>query len=177
MDADLGNYTCECPLGFTGRNCESLPSLCDDNLCTNGGTCLQGPSGYLCVCPPGDFDEKNNCKKFTGCHQSPCRNGKKQLLSGKSVESLFFTTLQGPVVLREWEADAQHKTLLLLHRLLHRLLLCFNKRLRNRSRFWMRASFSFWFLRRKTDVLRAVVLVLLNGCPSLHPLWICTLND
>lgn len=72
-----GNYTCDCPLGYTGRHCESLASLCANNPCTNGGTCIQGPSGYLCICPPGDLDEKNNCRRFTGCHEKPCRNGKK----------------------------------------------------------------------------------------------------
>lgn len=74
-EVEKGNYTCNCPLGYTGRNCESLASLCDVNPCSNGGTCIQGPSGYLCICPPGDFDENNNCRKYEGCHQSPCKNG------------------------------------------------------------------------------------------------------
>lgn len=78
-DSTQGNYTCDCPLGYSGRNCEILASLCTTNPCTNGGTCIQGPSGYMCICPPGDFDANNNCQKFTGCHQIPCRNGKSLL--------------------------------------------------------------------------------------------------
>ncbi|KAI1308976.1 Neurogenic locus protein delta [Halotydeus destructor] len=75
ITADNSNYTCECPLGFTGRNCDILASACPaDNPCVNGGTCIQGPSGYQCVCPPGDFDEKNNCERYQGCHQGPCKN-------------------------------------------------------------------------------------------------------
>lgn len=69
------NYTCDCPMGYSGRNCEQLASACSsDNHCVNGGTCIQGPSGYMCVCPPGDYDEKNNCQRFTSCDQSPCKN-------------------------------------------------------------------------------------------------------
>lgn len=69
------NYTCDCPMGYSGRNCDQLASACSsDNPCVNGGTCIQGPSGYMCACPLGDFDEKNNCHQFTSCEQSPCKN-------------------------------------------------------------------------------------------------------
>src|SRR5688572_6819812 len=77
MTSSGSNYTCECPLGFTGRHCDQLASACpaDKNPCVNGGTCIQGPSGYLCACPAGDYDPKNNCERYTSCRQSPCANG------------------------------------------------------------------------------------------------------
>jgi hypothetical protein len=34
-----GWYTCECPLGFTGKNCELEIDSCAHLPCANGGTC------------------------------------------------------------------------------------------------------------------------------------------
>lgn len=45
-------WHCKCPTGFMGTTCET--SICDNNPCQYGGTCVSFPgSGYLCLCPLG----------------------------------------------------------------------------------------------------------------------------
>ncbi|XP_059616648.1 protein eyes shut, partial [Phlebotomus argentipes] len=45
-------WRCKCPTGYIGPTCEI--SVCADNPCQYGGTCVQFPgSGYLCLCPFG----------------------------------------------------------------------------------------------------------------------------
>ncbi|KAI9585808.1 hypothetical protein GQX74_001655 [Glossina fuscipes] len=45
-------WKCKCPTGYMGPTCEV--SVCEDNPCQYGGTCVQFPgSGYLCLCPLG----------------------------------------------------------------------------------------------------------------------------
>lgn len=46
------NWQCKCPTGYIGPTCEI--SVCDNNPCQYGGTCIPYPgSGYLCLCPFG----------------------------------------------------------------------------------------------------------------------------
>lgn len=35
-----GSYTCSCPPGYTGANCEIQVSECSGNPCRNGGSCI-----------------------------------------------------------------------------------------------------------------------------------------
>ncbi|XP_062549103.1 protein eyes shut isoform X2 [Armigeres subalbatus] len=45
-------WSCKCAFGYMGRTCER--SICDNNPCKYGGTCVTFPeSGYLCLCPYG----------------------------------------------------------------------------------------------------------------------------
>lgn len=45
-------WKCKCPTGYMGDICEI--SVCDDNPCQYGATCVTFPgSGYLCLCPLG----------------------------------------------------------------------------------------------------------------------------
>lgn len=45
-------WKCKCPTGYMGMTCEI--SVCDNNPCQYGGTCVTFPgSGYLCLCPFG----------------------------------------------------------------------------------------------------------------------------
>ncbi|CRL07542.1 CLUMA_CG020507, isoform A [Clunio marinus] len=45
-------WKCKCPTGYLGIACER--SVCDNNPCNYGGTCVEFPgSGYLCLCPLG----------------------------------------------------------------------------------------------------------------------------
>ncbi|KAL7020907.1 hypothetical protein ACKWTF_011674 [Chironomus riparius] len=45
-------WQCKCPTGYLGANCEK--TICDNNPCQYGGTCVEFPaSGYLCLCPIG----------------------------------------------------------------------------------------------------------------------------
>lgn len=45
-------WKCKCPTGYLGASCEM--SVCENNPCNYGGTCVEFPgSGYLCLCPLG----------------------------------------------------------------------------------------------------------------------------
>ncbi|XP_058452918.1 protein eyes shut [Malaya genurostris] len=45
-------WSCRCAFGYMGKVCEH--SICDNNPCKFGGTCVTFPeSGYLCLCPYG----------------------------------------------------------------------------------------------------------------------------
>lgn len=51
-EAAVQNWKCKCPTGYIGATCET--SVCDNNPCQYGGTCIPYPgSGYLCLCPFG----------------------------------------------------------------------------------------------------------------------------
>ena len=84
---EVDGYTCTCPTGFTGANCDN------DCLCMNGGNCTAGDFvsdgffGGFCVCPErftGDFCELcifaytgDNCDEDVDeCSiEDPCANG------------------------------------------------------------------------------------------------------
>ena len=49
--ASNGSFECVCLGNWTGLNCELNPSqLCDTQPCMNGGTCVNTPDSYLCMC-------------------------------------------------------------------------------------------------------------------------------
>ena len=62
-------YTCTCPSGFTGVNCE-------DKMCLNGGTRVKhGNFGaYKCQCPDG-FSGEICESNIDECANNPCQNG------------------------------------------------------------------------------------------------------
>lgn len=73
--ADFENrWKCKCPTGYLGPSCEV--SVCSNNPCQYGGTCVEFPgSGYICLCPLGKHghfcehseyaDESNEVLKLT----------------------------------------------------------------------------------------------------------------
>ncbi len=68
-------YSCTCPPGFYGNNCELSAMTCADGPCFNGGRCADSPDGgYFCQCPTG-YAGFNCEKKIDHCSSSPCSNG------------------------------------------------------------------------------------------------------
>ncbi|XP_038597013.1 delta-like protein 4 [Tachyglossus aculeatus] len=69
-----GSYTCSCPPGFTGVDCELEVSECDSNPCRNGGSCTDLDHGFHCLCPPGYYGPHCELSSLS-CADFPCFNG------------------------------------------------------------------------------------------------------
>lgn len=69
-----GSYTCKCPPGFTGTDCETVISDCAATPCLNNGVCHDEKHGYRCDCPNGWIG--THCEKETiTCAEKPCLHG------------------------------------------------------------------------------------------------------
>ncbi|XP_055620762.1 neurogenic locus protein delta isoform X2 [Toxorhynchites rutilus septentrionalis] len=72
-----GSYTCECPPGYTGTDCETRISDCAATPCYNGGICHDEKGvhgGYRCECQKGWIG--THCEKETiTCAEKPCVHG------------------------------------------------------------------------------------------------------
>ncbi|XP_064490275.1 delta-like protein B [Ornithodoros turicata] len=72
-----GSYTCTCPQGFAGNNCELREEPCAGNPCQNGGTCAPLASdeeGFACHCKSGFVGQR--CEsEASPCLGRPCANG------------------------------------------------------------------------------------------------------
>lgn len=47
-----GSFSCDCPPGITGTNCDDDIDECVSNPCMNGGTCTNTLGSYTCTCGP-----------------------------------------------------------------------------------------------------------------------------
>ncbi|XP_061492670.1 sushi, nidogen and EGF-like domain-containing protein 1 isoform X6 [Rhineura floridana] len=66
-----GSFTCHCPEGFIGTQCETEVDACESNPCRNGGDCENYSGSYLCVCPEGFFGY--HCEIASDpCFSNPC---------------------------------------------------------------------------------------------------------
>lgn len=75
-----GEYKCECPKGFSGKNCEKSPDFCASNPCGSNGQCHSlpndSPMPYYCTC----FDNKTfgvSCDDDS--EPNPCLNDESEL--------------------------------------------------------------------------------------------------
>jgi hypothetical protein len=71
---DAQGYTCSCPAGYSGVNCESLVDRCASHPCQNGGACSSGASSFTCACADG-FSGANCQTNVNDCAPNPCQNG------------------------------------------------------------------------------------------------------
>ena len=86
---DENGYSCRCPAGFSGKNCEKIVDMCSQygHQCKNGATCIQGSKkGYFCQCPEnfsGEFCDvpKKSCSAVAREQKiaisQVCKNGGK----------------------------------------------------------------------------------------------------
>ncbi len=57
------DYTCACPAGYEGKDCEVDIDDCMPNPCKNGGQCTDAVNAYACKCPEGTAG--SNCDALT----------------------------------------------------------------------------------------------------------------
>ncbi|KAJ8041572.1 Hyalin [Holothuria leucospilota] len=80
-------YTCICPSGFSGSNCQ-IPTVvnpqlnvCSGGRCQNGGECFNTYESftqavlYSCSCPVGFIGQDCDISADNPCDSSPCQNG------------------------------------------------------------------------------------------------------
>ncbi|XP_021234726.1 delta-like protein 3 isoform X2 [Numida meleagris] len=67
-------YSCRCPPGFHGSNCERRADRCANRLCLHGGHCLDLGHSVICKCQPG-FSGARCEHNVDDCSPNPCANG------------------------------------------------------------------------------------------------------
>ena len=45
-------FRCQCPIGFSGTNCQTNDNDCTPTSCLNHGICIDGINNYTCQCQP-----------------------------------------------------------------------------------------------------------------------------
>nr|XP_023668585.1 delta-like protein 4 isoform X1 [Paramormyrops kingsleyae] len=71
MNTGQGSYTCTCPPGFTGADCQLGAPECSSSPCQNGGECVDLEDGYRCICPRGT-DGAHCQHRLLTCADVPC---------------------------------------------------------------------------------------------------------
>ncbi|CAF1430685.1 unnamed protein product [Adineta ricciae] len=67
-------YSCSCPAGFNGSQCQYNNRPCQSNICWNNGICNEtSPTTYACVCAAG-WEGKNCQTKIDFCQGITCQN-------------------------------------------------------------------------------------------------------
>ncbi|KAL3872299.1 hypothetical protein ACJMK2_040233 [Sinanodonta woodiana] len=70
--ANASGYICQCIPGITGANCQINIDECENNICSNGATCVDYINRYECRCIPGYRGqfceiEINECIEYQAC--------------------------------------------------------------------------------------------------------------
>ncbi|XP_076314255.1 uncharacterized protein LOC143226757 [Tachypleus tridentatus] len=82
-----GSYTCACPVGFTGLDCETQVDDCAHDSCLNGGTCKGTGKNYTCKCSVGYYGQHCEISAST-CIEDLCRNGGSCIASSRGYRCL-----------------------------------------------------------------------------------------
>uniref|UniRef100_A0AC34G9D5 EGF-like domain-containing protein n=1 Tax=Panagrolaimus sp. ES5 TaxID=591445 RepID=A0AC34G9D5_9BILA len=76
----IGDYSCDCPPGSTGKNCSDNHDDCEqsgsNNICTSvdkKATCADGLNEYRCTCSAAYKDDL--CTTYDACFNVTCSNG------------------------------------------------------------------------------------------------------
>ncbi|KAI3382076.1 hypothetical protein SNEBB_000637 [Seison nebaliae] len=78
------SYRCDCPVGYTGRNCQTKIFQCSSDYCLHGGTCEQYYCQKRCFCVTPYYGVR--CEKLMNpCASNPCNSKGKciDLFNGK----------------------------------------------------------------------------------------------
>ncbi|KAG8515122.1 Protein crumbs-1, partial [Galemys pyrenaicus] len=87
--SEIGRYTCICPLGYSGINCELEVDECWSQSCLHGATCQDTVGADLCGCAPGFLGDR--CKlNIDECASQPCLSGG-LCQDGANIYSCDFT--------------------------------------------------------------------------------------
>ena len=66
--------TCDCTEGYSGKNCEIVATICDNQPCKHNSTCKPlNNDTYLCDCRKG-YSGKNCEIVETVCDNQPCKH-------------------------------------------------------------------------------------------------------
>jgi len=77
----IGSYSCDCPAGFGGTDCETALDLCASTPCQNNAVCTPGIGSYMCTCVKGFVG--TNCEiNIDDCVGNPCGDGAIQCFDG-----------------------------------------------------------------------------------------------
>lgn len=70
----INSYSCLCPNGYYGLNCETVNDRCASSPCHNGANCTDTTNGFECSCLPGYTGTA--CEtNVNDCAPNPCHNG------------------------------------------------------------------------------------------------------
>eukprot|EP00057_Strongylocentrotus_purpuratus_P006198 XP_011660672.1 PREDICTED: delta-like protein B [Strongylocentrotus purpuratus] len=69
----LADYSCNCPSGTRGKNCDDIDE-CSSDPCEHGGTCENKLNLYRCDCPR-EYSGANCDFEIEFCNSNPCLNG------------------------------------------------------------------------------------------------------